>query len=155
MSVTLDASDRKILTLIQQDATLTHQEIADRANLSSTSVWRRIKSLEEAGVIQGRVALLDAKQVGMQVSALVSVRLTHQGAGTGQEFETFIAGRPEVLECYAVVGNYDYAMIIRVPDVERFEKFLSGTLLSHPAVASSTSSFAMRQVKYSTALSLD
>ncbi|WP_321397770.1 Lrp/AsnC family transcriptional regulator [Emcibacter sp.] len=155
MSITLDEADRKILTLIQQDATLTHQEIADRAGLSPTSVWRRIKSLEEAGVIRGRVALLDAKQVGMQVSALVSVRLTHQGANTGREFEKFISDRPEVLECFAVVGNYDYAMVIRVRDVERFEKFLSGTLLSHPAVASSTSSFAMRQVKYSTALSLD
>ncbi len=155
MTIALDEVDRKILTLIQQDATLTHQEIADKAGLSPTSVWRRIKSLEEAGVIRGRVALLDAKQVGMQVSALVSVRLTHQGTGTGQEFEKFIAGRPEVLECFAVVGAYDYAMVVRVRDVERFEKFLSGTLLSHPAVASSTSSFAMRQVKYSTALSLE
>ncbi|WP_138379384.1 Lrp/AsnC family transcriptional regulator [Luteithermobacter gelatinilyticus] len=155
MNIALDAADKKILELIQQDATLTHQEIADRAGLSSTSVWRRIRNLEEVGVIRGRVALLDAKKIGMQVNALISVRLTHQGLETGKKFEEFIVEQPEVMECYAVVGNYDYALIVRVSNVERFEKFLSGTLLSHPAVATSTSSFALRQVKYTTAVALD
>jgi len=155
MSVSLDEADQKILNLLQQDAGLTHQEIADQTGVSATSVWRRIKNLEEVGVIRGRVALLDPKKIGMQVCALISLRLVRHGEDTRIAFEEFIASRTEVMECYAVVGNYDYMLVVMVPDVEIYEIFLSRHLLSHPLVASSNSSFTLRRVKYNTAFSLN
>lgn len=155
MSVTLDAADKKILRLIQMDATLTHQDIAERTDISATSVWRRIKNLEEVGVITARVALLDPKKVGMQVCALINVRLVRHGDESRIDFEDFIAARPEVMECYAVIGEYDYALMVRVPDVETYEKFLTSSLLSNVNVAASHSSFTLRQVKYTTAQIFD
>ncbi len=154
MSITLDDSDKKILNLIQQDATLTHQDIADHTGVSATSVWRRIKNLEEVGVIKGQVALLDPKKIGMQVCALINLRLVRHGEDTRVEFEDFIASRPEVMECYAVVGNYDYMLVVQVATVDSYEIFLSRYLLSHHLVASSNSSFTLRRVKYTTVHSL-
>lgn len=155
MSISLDKSDKKILNLIQRDATLTHQDIADQTDVSATSVWRRIKNLEEVGVIKGQVALLDPKMIGMQVCALISLRLTRHGEDTRVEFEKFIASRTEVMECYAVVGNYDYMLVVIVPNVEDYEIFLSRHLLSHHLVASSNSSFTLRRVKYTTAFTFN
>jgi len=155
MSIALDAADKKILQLLQKDATLTHQQISDRIDISATSVWRRIKNLEEVGVITARVALLDPQKVGMQVCALINIRLVRHGDESRIDFEEFIAGRPEVMECYAVIGEYDYALMVRVPNVETYEKFLTSCLLSNENVAASNSSFTLRQVKYTTAQILD
>ncbi len=155
MALTLDSSDKKILGLIQRDAGLTHQEIAEKTGLSATSVWRRIKNLEEVGVVRGQVVLLDPKKIGMQVCALINLRLVRHGEDTRVEFEDFIASRPEVMECYAVIGNYDYMLVVQVPNVEAYEIFLSRHLLSHHLVASSTSSFTLRRVKYTTAYSME
>lgn len=154
MRISLDESDKKILNLIQMDASLTHQEIAEQTGVSATSVWRRIKNLEEVGVIRGQVALLDPKKVDMQVCALINLRLVRHGEDTRIEFEDFIASRTEVMECYAVVGNYDYMLVVMVPNVEDYEIFLSRHLLSHHLVASSNSNFTLRRVKYTTAHSL-
>ncbi|NOZ43468.1 MAG: Lrp/AsnC family transcriptional regulator [Alphaproteobacteria bacterium] len=154
MTISLDSPDRRILNLIQVQASLTHQEIAERTGVSATSVWRRIKNLEEVGVIRGRVALLDPKKIGMQVCALISLRLVRHGEDTRIEFEDFIASRPEIMECYAVVGDYDYMLVVMVPTVEDYEIFLSRHLLSHALVASSNSSFTLRRVKYTTAHAL-
>jgi len=154
MSISLDKADREILSLVQEDATLTHQDIAERAGMSATSVWRRLKNLEEVGVIDRRVALLDRKKTGMQICALINIRLVRHGEDTRVEFEDFIASRPEVLECYAIIGSYDYAMIVIVANMEEYEKFLTRHLLSHELVAASTSTLTLRQVKYSTVLDL-
>jgi Lrp/AsnC family transcriptional regulator len=155
MKISLDDSDKAILKLLQKDATLTHQQISDQIGVSATSVWRRVKNLEDVGIIRARVALLDPKKVGMRVCVLISVRLVRHGDDTRVEFEKFIVGRPEVLECFAIVGSFDYSLMVVVPDVEKFEKFLASHLLAHPLVAESTSTFALRQVKYSTKLLLD
>lgn len=154
MSISLDSSDIKILELIQQDATLTNQDIAEVSGVSATSVWRRIKNLEDVGVIKGTVALLDQKKTNLNVSAMIHVRLNQHGEDTRVEFEKFIDKRPEVTECYAILGKYDYSLMVVVPDVEKFEKFLAGHLLNHPLISESTSFFTLRQVKYSTALPL-
>lgn len=154
MVISLDESDKRILNLIQKDATLTHQDIAEQTGVSATSVWRRIKNLEDVGVICGQVTLLDPKKIGMQVCALINLRLVRHGEDTRVEFEAFIASRTEVMECYAVVGNYDYMLVVMVPNVEDYEIFLSRHLLSHHLVASSNSSFTLRRVKYTTAHSL-
>ena len=155
MKISLDNPDKAILELLQKDANLTHQEISSKIGVSATSVWRRIKNLEEVGIIRARVALLDHHKIGMKVCVLISVRLVRHGDDTRVEFEKFITDRPEVLECYAVVGSFDYSLMVVVPDVEKFEKFLASHLLAHPLVAESTSVFALRQVKYSTEFLLD
>lgn len=155
MNVPLDRSDINILNLIQKDATLTNQDIADLTGVSATSVWRRIKNLEDVGVIKGTVALLDQKKTSLNVCAIIHVRLNRHGEDTRVEFENFIANRPEVTECYAILGKHDYALTVVVPDVEKFEKFLAGHLLNHPMISESTTYFTLRQVKYSTALPLN
>lgn len=155
MTISLDSADRKILNLIQQDATMTNQDIADQTGVSATSVWRRIKNMEDVGVITGTVALIDQKKTNLNVCAMVHVRLRRQGDETRLQFEDYISSRPEVTECYAILGQHDYSLTVIVPDVEKFEKFLAGTLLNHPLITESTTFFAMRQVKYTTALPID
>lgn len=155
MDISLDDADKKILTLIQNDATLTNQEIAEITGVSATSVWRRIKNLEEVGVIKGTVALLDHKKAQLNVCVIIHVRLSRHGEDTRIEFEKFISGCPEVVECYAILGNHDYSLMVVVPTVEIFEKFLAGHLLSHALISESTSFFTLRQVKYSTAIPLN
>lgn len=155
MKISLDNADIKILNLIQKDATLTNQDIAEITGVSATSVWRRIKNLEDVGVIRGTVALLDQKKSSLNVSAIIHVRLSRHGEDTRTEFENFIKQRPEVTECYAILGQHDYALTVVVPDVEVFEKFLAGHLLNHPLISESTSFFTLRQVKYTTALPLN
>ncbi|MBT5185166.1 MAG: Lrp/AsnC family transcriptional regulator [Kordiimonadaceae bacterium] len=155
MNISLDNSDIKILNLIQKDATLTNQDIAEQTGVSATSVWRRIKNLEDVGVIKGTVALLDHKKTKLNVCVIIHVRLSRHGEETRIDFEDFIASRPEVVECYAILGNHDYSLTVMVPDVEMFEKFLAGHLLNHPLISESTSFFTLRQVKYSTALPLN
>src|SRR6056300_1689321 len=100
MEISLDEADIKILNLIQKDATLTNQDIAEITGVSATSVWRRIKNLEDVGVIKGTVALLDQKKSNLNVSAIIHVRLSRHGEDTRAEFENFIEQRPEVTECY-------------------------------------------------------
>ncbi len=148
----LDKMDRKILDLLQQDATLSHQEIAERVGSSPTSCWRRIKALEERGVIMRRVALLDPTQMDLRVSVMCGVTLKEHGDKARDALESFVLGRPEVLECYSMSGDTDYMLRIVVPDVAAYEHFLMNYVLDHPFVASASSSFALRQVKYSTSL---
>jgi DNA-binding Lrp family transcriptional regulator len=152
MTISLDKSDIKILNLIQNDATLTNQDIAEITGVSATSVWRRIKNLEEVGVIKGTVALLDYKKTKFNVCVIIHVRLSRHGEDTRIEFENFIEKRQEVVECYAILGSHDYSLTVVVPDVEQFEKFLSGHLLAHPLISEF---FTLRRVKYSTAIPLN
>ena len=155
MKISLDDADIKILNLIQSNATLTNQDIAEVTGVSATSVWRRIKNLEDVGVIKGTVALLDQKKSSLNISAIIHVRLSRHGEDTRTEFENFIEQCPEVTECYAILGKHDYALTVVVPNMEIFEKFLAGRLLNHPLISESTSFFKLRQVKYTTALPLN
>lgn len=153
MDVSLDRIDRNILILLQRDARLTHQEIADRIGSSPTSVWRRIQNLEARGVIKARVALVDRKSVGLDVCVICNVKLSHHSDETRLKFESFVASLSEVTECYAVSGSHDYSLKVVVRDVEAYERLLTRQLLNHPLVDSAASSFTLREVKYSTELS--
>ena len=148
----LDKMDRKILDLLQQNATLSHQEIAERVGSSPTSCWRRIKALEERGVIMRRVALLDPTQMDLRVSVMCGVTLKEHGDKAREAIENFVLSRPEVLECYSMSGETDHMLRIVVPDVSAYEHFLMNHVLAHPFVASASSSFTLRQVKYTTSL---
>ncbi len=152
---TLDETDRRILALLQEDARLTQAELAKRLAMSQTSCWRRVRQLEESGVIARRVALVDPRAVDLTVSVIASVSLTEHSDANRASFELLVASRPEVVECYSMTGDRDYMLRVVVRDVEAYDRFLTTQLLHHPAVASASSSFALKQVKYTTALPLE
>lgn len=150
MSLTI--TDKKLLAALQQDVTLSQIELAERSGLSRTSVWRRVRELEEAGVIAGKVALLDSKSLGLQIHVLLSVTMVAHSDKIRQSFERHVQALPEVMECFSVSGERDYVLQIISRDMESYNDFLNTRILHHDSVHSASSSFALRRVKYTTAL---
>jgi Lrp/AsnC family transcriptional regulator len=148
----LSASDRKLLAALQTDSGLSQIELADRSGLSRTSVWRRIRELEEAGVIEGRVALLSSKALGLQIHVLLSVSMVQHSDAVRQSFESHVEGLSEVMNCFSVSGERDYVLQIISRDMESYNDFLNTQILHHASVRSASSSFALRRVKYTTEL---
>ncbi|MEL6792053.1 MAG: Lrp/AsnC family transcriptional regulator [Pseudomonadota bacterium] len=153
--IQLTEADCAILRLLQTDATATLEDIAAAANLSTASAWRRVKSLEATGVIVSRVALLDAHRAGWGLCAFADVSLKDHSAGNRRSFERFVATADEVMECHSLAGVRDYLLKIRAPDISAFEAFLMERLLAHPAVASASSSFSLRELKYTTGIAVN
>ena len=151
--ISLDAIDRRILERLQQDGRLSNADLAEKVGLSSSPCWRRVKALEEAGVIKGYAALLDAKTVGLSVNVFVSVSLSTQNEKSLKDFERAAAARPEVMECYLMTGDSDYLLRVVVPDLEAYERFVMD-FTKIPGIAQIRSSFALRPVKQGTALPL-
>ena len=152
--ISLDQTDRKILALLQEDASLPTAEIAKRVNLSLSPCWRRIKRLKDEGAIEREVMLVDQRKVGLKLTVFASVTLTQHSEENVTAFERLVSDSPEVTECHAVTGDRDYILRIVVPDIEDFERFLSQTLLHLPYITAVNSRFSLRRVKYSTALPL-
>jgi len=150
----LDAIDRRILEVLQDDARISNVDLATRVGLSPSPCLRRVRDLEERGVVRRYVALLDPAAVGLGVSVFVQVSLERQAEQGLDTFEKRILARPEVLECYLMTGDADYLLRVVVPDVAAFERFLLDHLTRIPGVASVKSSFALKQVKYRTSLPL-
>ncbi len=153
--IQLDAIDLKILKALQEDADISNVDLADRIGLSPSPCLRRVRILEEAGVIKKRVTLLDATVLGLNVSVFVSVQLEKQSKDRLTAFEKEVRKRPEVVECYLMTGESDYLLRVVVPDLAGYERFLKESLTLIPGVANIRSSFALQQVSYSTALPLD
>lgn len=148
----LEESDRRLLRELQRDASMSLKELAERAAMSQSTVWRRVQELEEAGVITGRVTLLDPEQVGLSVSAMINVNMSDQTREGRRAFEAFAQGHPNVLQCFSVTGAHDYVLIIRTADVKGYETFLMEELLARPGVASTQSQLILRHYKGSTIL---
>jgi Lrp/AsnC family transcriptional regulator len=148
----LDAIDRKILAELQQDCSLTHIELAGRVGASPASCWRRVKVLEEDGVLMAAVRLVNPEKVGRRVNVLCNVRMKSHQRDTRSSFEDFIKTRPEVMECFSMSGDWDYLLRIVAADVEDYERFLMRTLLDHPAVGGASSHFVLSLTKYTTAI---
>jgi len=148
----LSASDCKLLAALQKNVNLSQIELAERSGLSRTSVWRRVRELEEAGVIEGRVALLNPKALGLQIHVLLSVSMIEHLDKVRQSFETHVEALPEVMNCFSVSGERDYILQIISRDMESYNEFLNTKILHHPSVRSASSSFALRRVKYTTEL---
>ncbi len=151
----LDAIDARILTELQSDGGLTNTELAERVGLSPSPCLRRVKLLTDAGVIKKRVALVDGNTIDLKVSVFIHVTLEKQIEENLSKFEAAIEARPEVVECYLMTGESDYLLRVVVPDLEAYERFLMEHLTRIPGVSNIKSSFALNQVKYSTALPLD
>ncbi|HTE43067.1 MAG TPA: Lrp/AsnC family transcriptional regulator [Steroidobacteraceae bacterium] len=153
-SVALDAIDRNILQELQRNARLTNVELALRVNLSPSPCLARVRALEREGVINRYVALIDPAAVGLGLNVFIQVSLEQQVEKALQQFQNAIGRFPEVVECYLMTGDSDYLLRVVVADVQALEKFIVNGLTKVPGVANIRSSFALKQVKYDTALPL-
>lgn len=152
---TLDDIDLRILRSLQEDARLTNVELSEKVGLSASPCLRRVRRLEQQGVIAGYMTFVDQTKVGLPVSVFVSVALKEQLEGALEEFEAAIAALPEVMECYLMTGTSDYLLRVVTKDLADYERFLKHHLTRIPVVASIQSSFALKQVTYRTALPLE
>lgn len=150
----MDKTDIKILELIQKDARISIVELAERVNLTPTPCTRRVQNLEKAGLITDYVGLLDQQKVGLSVNAFVELRLIREQEDEINDFETRIAGYPEIMECYALSGGHDYLLRVVAPDLESYHHFLREKLLTIRAVDTVQTSFALDRVIYRTSLPL-
>jgi Lrp/AsnC family transcriptional regulator, leucine-responsive regulatory protein len=139
---------------LQQNARLSNAELAQKVGLSVSPVWRRVKTLEDTGVITGYQALVDPGAVGLPVNVFVFVSLEKQVEAALEAFEAAIRRRPEVMECYLMTGDADYLLRVVVPDLAEYERFVMDHLTRIRGIASIKSSFALRPVKHGTELPL-
>ncbi|WP_111429088.1 Lrp/AsnC family transcriptional regulator [Rhodobacteraceae bacterium DSL-40] len=153
MAVPLDDLDRKILSLLQQDASLSLDEIARRLGASKTPVWNRIRKMREAGVILGEVALLDPEKLGLESCFFVLIRTSEHDAGWLDRFLHAVRARPEVLEAHRLAGDIDYILKVRVPNARAFDAFYQA-LIKEVSIFNVTSSLSMEEIKNTTALPL-
>jgi len=150
----IDRLDRKILQILQEDATVPVAEIGRRVGLSTTPCWRRIQKLEEEGVITRRTALLDPKKVNAKVTAFVAITTNQHNDEWLRRFAEVIRDFPEVVEFYRMAGQVDYLLRVVVPDIEAYD-VLYKKLIAKIEIADVSTTFAMEQIKYTTALPLN
>ena len=150
----IDKVDRRILSILQVDATVPVAEIGRRVGLSTTPCWRRIQKLEEDGVIRKRVALLDAAKVNAKVTAFVSITTNQHTDDWLKKFADVIREFPEVVEFYRMAGSVDYLLRVVVPDIEAYDVFYK-KLISKIDIADVSTTFAMEQIKNTSELPLN
>lgn len=146
-SITLDATDRAILSALQENARLTNQELSERIGLSPSPCLRRLRRLEKEGVIAGYTAILDEEKLGLPVAIFMSVKLERQIDAQLNTFESEILKCPEVVDCWLMTGDNDYLLRVLASDLRAYENFLTGTLTKIPGIASIQSSVSLRRVK--------
>lgn len=150
----LDTIDLKILAALQEDSSLTNVALAQAVHLSPSPCLTRVKALESAGVIRRYVALADPKALGLGLNVFISISLKAQSKSALGEFESRIAEHDEVMECYLMTGDSDYLIRVAVADIAALEKFILEQLTPIPGIEKIRSSFALKQVRYKTALPL-
>ena len=150
----MDQIDQKILSELQRNGDLSSQALAERIGLSPTPVWRRVRKLQESGVIKRTVALLDAEKVGLEVVAIANVSLEDHHPDSVRDFDHMVRDAPEVMECYATSGQYDYTLKVACASIRAYDKLLSEQLMRCKAVHTVNTSFVLRTSKSTTALPL-
>ncbi|MGE0119275.1 MAG: Lrp/AsnC family transcriptional regulator [Dongiaceae bacterium] len=150
----LDAFDKKILTILQEHAGLSNAEVAQRVGLSPTPCWRRIRALEEAGIIRRRVALLERRKLNIGVTVFVAVRTNQHNQEWLERFARAVDGIPEVVEFYRMAGEVDYLLRVVVPDIAAYDQVYK-RLIEQIDLYDVSSSFAMEELKYTTAVPLN
>lgn len=155
-AIVLDAVDRRILRALQSNGRVTYDELASQVSLSASAVLRRVKRLEEQGVIAGYVALVSPEHVGLSLTAYINVRLEKHADGHQRSpMDAFMAAVqtwPEVVECAALTGEMDYLLRVVVQDMAHCSRFIMDSLLKHPSVQDCKTSFVMRRLKSTTAI---
>lgn len=151
----MDEIDRRILSRLQNDARVTNVALAEAVHLSPAPCLRRVRELEQQGVIRSYTTLLDPEKLGWEVSVFIEVRLERQVVGDLRVFEEYIERCPQVMECYLMTGTSDYLLRVVARDLKSLQAFITDQLASIPNVANLRSSIALKQVKYNTALPID
>lgn len=146
-SVSISAADRVILSRLQEDCRLTNQQLAEQANMSASSCWRRVQSLEDAKVIVGYVARVDAKRAGFGFSAIVNVKLSRHSTAALKDFIREIRRRPEVLQCFALTGDADFMLRVVAEDMAAYTTFLNDVLFRLEGVNQVNTSVVMEIIK--------
>lgn len=150
----LDDTDRRLLRLLQRDATLSTQALAERAGLSASPAWRRVKRLIEDGVIERQVALVHPARAGLHAMAYLQVSLLDHTEATIARFDRFVQTEEQIIECATITGTSDYHLKIVAPDPEGLEHFIMRRLLALGIIRSTATNFVLRQTKYTTAMPL-
>ncbi len=153
-TIILDETDWRILNALQDNARLTNADLAEKVFLSPSPCLRRVRDLEQAGLIRRYVTLLDPLKLGLTVSVFIQISLGKQMRDALDTFENAILARAEVMECYLMTGDADYLLRVVVSDMQSLERFIVDYLAKIPGVSNIRSSFALKQVKYKTALPL-
>ena len=148
----LDRASREILEALQADARLSTQALAEKVGLSATPVWRRVKEMEERGLIRGHVALLDREKLGLSICVLANVSLVRHSEGAVEQFERLVATQREIIECHAITGEADYVIKVVAADMKAYDAFLQQHIFKLPGVSSVRSNVVLREGKYETAL---
>ncbi|MEE4173439.1 MAG: Lrp/AsnC family transcriptional regulator [Xanthomonadales bacterium] len=148
----IDSIDQKILDALQADGQLSSQALAERVGLSTSPCWRRVRRLQEQGVIRATVALVDAERVGLMVTALAMVTLEDHHPDSVQEFTRMVQERPEILECHATSGQHDYTLKVVCESIHAYDDLLSRWIMPCKAVNMVNTSFVLRSTKNTTAL---
>jgi DNA-binding Lrp family transcriptional regulator len=148
----LDRTDRRLLQEVQRDARLTIAELADRVSLSTSPCWRRLKRLEQDGVVTGYHASLEAAKLGWGVLAFVHVMMERHDVKLGAQFEDAVVRIPEIVACHNVSGQYDFLLQVVARDLKGFGEFARGTIRTLPGVKEMNSSFCLKEVKPALAL---
>jgi Lrp/AsnC family transcriptional regulator len=151
----LDRYEKRILELLQEDASLSTAAIAEKVGLSSSPCWRRVDRLEREGFIKRRVALVDRKKIGLNAHIFAQIKLNAHGRANLDEFAAAIRGFPEVLECYVLMGSVDFLIRVVASDIEAYERFFFDRLSQLPGVQEVNSTVALSEIKATTALPVD
>lgn len=153
-TVQLTALDRRILSELQQDGALSAAQLAERVGSSSASCWRRVKALEAAGVLGPAIRLIDPARIGRNLDVFCHLRMKSHDTNARRAFERFIAAQAELAAIWSVSGDWDYLLHFRVADMAEYEDLLMHRVLSHEAIGQSSTTFAMKRIKATTALPL-
>ena len=154
MAVELTLQDIKILELLQKDSDRSSSEVAEKLNMSQSPAWRRINRLEQEGVIEKKVAILNKEALGMELVAFTTINLSQAGRKNMEMFEDAVKQLDEVVECYTMTGAWDYMLKVVVKDIRHYEKFVRGRLLAVPMIGEVHSHISVTEIKNTTELPL-
>ncbi len=154
-TTSLAESERRILEVVQQNGRISNVDLAKQVGLSESPCLRRLKQLEDAGIIKSYAALLDAKKLGFDVSAFIQLSMDQRSEKVRSDFMAAVKRESLIVECYAVSGGYDYLLKVIASDLDAFSDFVMNRLLQYPGVKDMSSGFVLKEVKASTALPLD
>lgn len=150
----LDRATRRLIDTLQRQGRQSAQALAETLGMSATPVWRRLKELEQNGVIRREVVLMDREKLGLAICVWANVSLVRHNEGAVEDFERLVATSPEIMECASITGEADYVIKVVVPDMKAYDRFLQERLFKLKGVASIRSNVVLREVKYETALPL-
>jgi DNA-binding Lrp family transcriptional regulator len=152
--IELDRVTRRLIDTLQRKGRQSAQQLAEAVGMSATPVWRRLKELEQSGVIRREVVLMDREKLGLAICAWAYVSLVRHTDGAVEDFERLVASSPEIMECASITGEADYVVKVVVPDMKAYDRFLQERLFKLKGVASIRTNVVLREVKYETALPL-